>query len=113
MFLWMVRNTLCEVSYRDVGRPPEEACWSGHGYDMEWSNAGFHLTRMQLDNLLNAEEAYLRRGADWTFDADQFVESIRDIRHAGLCVSLGIGTCWMKLPISECPSSSSNIFNVQ
>ncbi|KAK9907927.1 hypothetical protein WJX75_000079 [Coccomyxa subellipsoidea] len=44
---------------------------------------GFHLTRMQLDNLPNAEEAYLRRGADWTFDADQFVESIRDIRHAG------------------------------
>ncbi|CAL8469333.1 g8874 [Coccomyxa elongata] len=44
---------------------------------------GFHLTRKQLDNLPNPKEAHQRRGADWTFDADQFVAAVREIRTKG------------------------------
>ncbi|EAW18990.1 phosphoribulokinase/uridine kinase family protein [Aspergillus fischeri NRRL 181] len=41
---------------------------------------GFHLSRATLDLLPNREEAYIRRGAPWTFDAARFVQFIRRLR---------------------------------
>ncbi|KAF7119066.1 hypothetical protein CNMCM5793_008709 [Aspergillus hiratsukae] len=41
---------------------------------------GFHLPRATLDLLPNREEAYIRRGAPWTFDAARFVQFIRRLR---------------------------------
>jgi pantothenate kinase len=41
---------------------------------------GFHLPRSILDNLPNREEAYVRRGAPWTFDAVAFVQFMRRLR---------------------------------
>ncbi|RAK77643.1 phosphoribulokinase/uridine kinase family protein [Aspergillus fijiensis CBS 313.89] len=41
---------------------------------------GFHLSRAVLDTLPNREEAYLRRGAPWTFDASRFVAVVRQLR---------------------------------
>ncbi|KAK2765121.1 hypothetical protein FQN54_008820 [Arachnomyces sp. PD_36] len=41
---------------------------------------GFHLPRASLDALPNREEAYIRRGAPWTFNVDgivQFVENLK------------------------------------
>ncbi len=49
-----------------------------------WPETGFHLTRKELDNLPNPKEAHQRRGADWTFDADQFVAAVREIRNKGM-----------------------------
>ncbi|KAL1998507.1 hypothetical protein VTN02DRAFT_6050 [Thermoascus thermophilus] len=41
---------------------------------------GFHLPRAALDRLPNREEAYVRRGAPWTFDVDRFVAFVRQLR---------------------------------
>ncbi|KKK15764.1 hypothetical protein P175DRAFT_041882 [Aspergillus ochraceoroseus IBT 24754] len=41
---------------------------------------GFHLSRATLDQLPNREEAYLRRGAPWTFDSARFVAFVRRLR---------------------------------
>jgi pantothenate kinase len=42
---------------------------------------GFHLSRAMLDRLPNREEAYIRRGAPWTFDAARFVQFIHRLRN--------------------------------
>jgi pantothenate kinase len=43
---------------------------------------GFHLPRSELDTLPNKErtEAYVRRGAPWTFDIPAFLEFMRTLR---------------------------------
>ncbi|KAL1996152.1 hypothetical protein VTN49DRAFT_475 [Thermomyces lanuginosus] len=41
---------------------------------------GFHLPRSTLDTLPNREEAYIRRGAPWTFDVQGFVSFVRKLR---------------------------------
>jgi pantothenate kinase len=41
---------------------------------------GFHLPRSTLDKLPNHEEAYIRRGAPWTFDRSGFVRFMRQLR---------------------------------
>ncbi|KAE8409744.1 P-loop containing nucleoside triphosphate hydrolase protein [Aspergillus pseudonomiae] len=41
---------------------------------------GFHLSRATLDQLPNREEAYIRRGAPWTFDAARFVAFVHQLR---------------------------------
>jgi pantothenate kinase len=41
---------------------------------------GFHFPRAYLDKLPNREEAYVRRGAPWTFDGDAVVELVRRSR---------------------------------
>ncbi|KAL3474427.1 P-loop containing nucleoside triphosphate hydrolase protein [Aspergillus californicus] len=41
---------------------------------------GFHLPRSTLDRLPNSKEAYIRRGAPWTFDAAAFVAFMRRLR---------------------------------
>lgn len=51
-----------------------------HSYAVAVSIDGFHLSRKQLAAMPNAEEAFARRGAPWTFDADgvlNFVQSLR------------------------------------
>jgi pantothenate kinase len=42
---------------------------------------GFHLTRAQLNQLPNPEEAFARRGAPWTFDADALAARLHALRH--------------------------------
>ncbi|GIC85552.1 phosphoribulokinase/uridine kinase family protein [Aspergillus udagawae] len=42
---------------------------------------GFHLSRATLDLLPNREEAYIRRGAPWTFDTARFVQFVRRLRN--------------------------------
>lgn len=41
---------------------------------------GYHLTRKQLDTLPNPEEAHARRGAEFTFDGQSFLELVRAVR---------------------------------
>ena len=41
---------------------------------------GFHLTRKELNELENREEAIERRGAHWTFDADAFKRNLQEAR---------------------------------
>ncbi|KAJ5777621.1 hypothetical protein N7520_000867 [Penicillium odoratum] len=41
---------------------------------------GFHLSRSALDQMPNATEAYVRRGAPWTFDVDRFIKFIARLR---------------------------------
>ncbi|TXH67259.1 MAG: hypothetical protein E6Q83_18455 [Thiothrix sp.] len=41
---------------------------------------GFHLTRAQLRALPNADEAFARRGAPWTFDATGFVQKVSALK---------------------------------
>jgi len=41
---------------------------------------GYHLTRKQLDNLPNAEEAHFRRGAAFTFDGHSYLKLIQKLR---------------------------------
>ncbi|EXJ94054.1 hypothetical protein A1O1_02447 [Capronia coronata CBS 617.96] len=40
---------------------------------------GFHYTRRYLDTLPNREEAYLRRGAPWTFDVDAILKFVANL----------------------------------
>lgn len=40
---------------------------------------GFHLLRSTLDALPNSSEAYARRGASWTFDADGILDLVRSL----------------------------------
>lgn len=41
---------------------------------------GFHKPRSVLDTLPNRDEAYIRRGAPWTFDVELFVQAVRELR---------------------------------
>ena len=41
---------------------------------------GYHLTRRQLSEMPNAEEAIFRRGAAFTFDADGYYRLVEDLR---------------------------------
>lgn len=41
---------------------------------------GFHLPRANLDALPNREEAYIRRGAPWTFDVGGIVKFVKSLR---------------------------------
>ena len=41
---------------------------------------GFHLTRKQLSEMPNAEEAIFRRGAAFTFDADGYYRLVEKLR---------------------------------
>lgn len=40
---------------------------------------GFHLTKKALSEMPNAEEAFARRGAPWTFDSKAFIEQTKRI----------------------------------
>ncbi|KAK9813528.1 hypothetical protein WJX73_005109 [Symbiochloris irregularis] len=44
---------------------------------------GFHLYKKQLDAMPNRDEAYARRGAHWTFDAERFVQAVRTLKQQG------------------------------
>lgn len=50
---------------------------AGAGTATLLSMDGFHLPRAMLDTLPNREEAYVRRGAPWTFDVARFIAFIR------------------------------------
>jgi pantothenate kinase len=43
---------------------------------------GFHLSKAQLSAQPNAEEAFARRGAPWTFDSTAFVERVNKIKQS-------------------------------
>lgn len=51
------------------------------GHAVVASMDGFHYPRSYLDTLPNREEAYIRRGAPWTFDAEKIVKFIASCRH--------------------------------
>ncbi|PYF78653.1 MULTISPECIES: AAA family ATPase [Marinomonas] len=42
---------------------------------------GFHLSKAQLHSLPNAEDAFARRGAPWTFDSSAFIKQVKKIKH--------------------------------
>lgn len=44
---------------------------------------GFHYYKAQLKEFENAEEAFAKRGAVWTFDADRFASTVRKIKSKG------------------------------
>lgn len=44
---------------------------------------GYHYYRSQLDQMADPEEAYARRGAAFTFDAEKFVTDIKDAKESG------------------------------
>lgn len=44
---------------------------------------GYHFYRKQLEQFDNPEEAFLRRGAPWTFDAVQFVTDLTNLKVTG------------------------------
>lgn len=41
---------------------------------------GYHLTRKQLSEMPNAEEAVFRRGAAFTFDGDKYLKLVEEVR---------------------------------
>ena len=45
---------------------------------------GFHYYRKELDAMENPEEAHARRGAHWTFNADQFVQAVKSLKQEGM-----------------------------
>lgn len=53
---------------------------------------GFHYTRRDLDTLPNREEAYIRRGAPWTFDVDAIRDFVAKLAESA------------KLPAAERPT---------
>mmetsp|Transcript_23524 Transcript_23524/g.51628 ORF Transcript_23524/g.51628 Transcript_23524/m.51628 type:complete len:288 (+) Transcript_23524:173-1036(+) len=44
---------------------------------------GFHYYKRQLDAMPDPKEAYARRGAHWTFDAEAFVRCVQQVRDTG------------------------------
>eukprot|EP01031_Cornospumella_fuschlensis_P031749 gene31749-38376_t len=44
---------------------------------------GYHHTKKQLSEFEDPEEAFRRRGAHWTFDADGFVRDLKKLRETG------------------------------
>lgn len=43
---------------------------------------GFHLSKAQLQALPNANKAFARRGAPWTFDSTAFIERVNKIKQS-------------------------------
>lgn len=43
---------------------------------------GFHYTQKYLEGLPNRDEAFMRRGADWTFDAAHLLDFVRSLRQS-------------------------------
>ncbi len=44
---------------------------------------GYHYRKSQLQQFPNPEEAFARRGAEWTFDAEKFVHDLRCLKETG------------------------------
>jgi len=44
---------------------------------------GYHYYRSELDNMQDPEQAYARRGAPFTFNANKFVNALINARHTG------------------------------
>lgn len=58
---------------------------------------GFHLPRSSLDALPNREEAYVRRGAPWTFDVDGIVEFVQGLRRWADLTPLSLSSAYSTL----------------
>jgi len=54
----------------------------GAGTALALGMDGFHLSKAQLRQLPNPEEALARRGAPWTFDVAGFVQALTTVRQA-------------------------------
>ncbi|TYL47252.1 AAA family ATPase [Marinomonas sp. IMCC 4694] len=59
-------------------------CLSTHAQEQVicLSMDGFHLSKAQLQALPNAEDAFARRGAPWTFDSEAFIARVKSIKQA-------------------------------
>lgn len=55
--------------------------------------SGFHLYKKQLDAMPNRNEAYARRGAHWTFDAERFVQAVRTLKQKGAATTFSASAC--------------------
>ncbi|KAI5243099.1 P-loop containing nucleoside triphosphate hydrolase protein [Aureobasidium subglaciale] len=55
-------------------------------HDRIWAQVlpmdGFHYPRHTLDMMPNKDEAYARRGADWTFDAPKLLDFLQNLRQS-------------------------------
>lgn len=67
---------------------------------------GFHLSRSQLDKMLNPARAHRRRGAHWTFDAVSFVQAVRNAK-GGLSLSCPAFDHYVGDPVPEAIAISS------
>ena len=56
---------------------------AGPGVAKALSMDGFHLTKSQLFQMSEPEQALARRGAHWTFDAAEFAQKVRGLKAAG------------------------------
>ncbi|KAJ5585602.1 uncharacterized protein N7459_005402 [Penicillium hispanicum] len=67
------KTTTAEAAVRHLNQDP-----SVHAALL--SMDGFHLPRAALDQLPNSTEAYVRRGAPWTFDVARFLDFMHRLR---------------------------------
>ncbi|KAL5356305.1 hypothetical protein BJX96DRAFT_171488 [Aspergillus floccosus] len=73
------KSTTAEAVVKILNEPSTPSC-SSPALAALLPMDGFHFPRSTLDRLPNREEAYIRRGAPWTFDADGFVEFMKKLR---------------------------------
>jgi len=66
----------------EVSRIAENEKETPSAFAVAVSVDGFHYTRKYLDKLPNRDEAYLRRGAPWTFDVDGIVRLVRTLQES-------------------------------
>ncbi|KAJ5102510.1 hypothetical protein N7532_003039 [Penicillium argentinense] len=65
---------------------------------------GFHLSRSELDQLPNAEEAHIRRGAPWTFNVSRFVTFMHKLRNWADSTPLAKDGTWASSDILQAPT---------
>lgn len=65
---------------------------------------GFHLSRSELDQLPNAKEAHIRRGAPWTFDVSRFLNFMRNLRDWADSTPLAKDGTWQPSDVLTAPT---------
>ena len=70
---------------------------------------GFHLSRHELDQLPNAKEAHIRRGAPWTFDVSRFVNFMQTLRDWADNTPLSQDASWDSSHILTAPTFDHNV----
>ncbi|TXH74398.1 MAG: hypothetical protein E6Q85_05060 [Thiothrix sp.] len=69
---------------------------------------GFHLSKAQLQAMPNAECAFTRRGAPWTFDAAGFVAKVAELKAGGSRVTWPIFEHDVGDPVADAISVDSS-----
>lgn len=71
---------LVDLLNKEVSRCGDTRDERAQPYAISVSIDGFHYTREYLDSLPNREEAYVRRGAPWTFDVEEILKFIKSLQ---------------------------------